>query len=58
LHLHPYWRDRYKLRPEMFPVATREFERVVSLPIYPKMTDNDVCRVITAVEDVVSEFRR
>lgn len=58
LHLHPYWRDRYKLRPEMFPVATREFERVVSLPIYPKMTDSDILRVIQAVEDVLSKFGR
>lgn len=49
LHLQPYWRDRYGLDPVAFPVASWEFERVVSLPIYPAMTDGDVGRVIEAV---------
>jgi dTDP-4-amino-4,6-dideoxygalactose transaminase len=56
LHLHPYWRERYKLDPEMFPVASREFERVVSLPIYPSMNDVAVQRVIETVFEVVGVF--
>ena len=50
LHLHPYWRDRYNLKPEDFPVAYDIYNRSVSLPIYSKMTDDDVCRVIEAVQ--------
>ena len=49
LHLHPYWRDTYGLRPEQFPVSTDAYGRMVSLPIYSKMTDADVSRVIDAV---------
>lgn len=49
LHLHPYWRDTYQLRPEMFPVSQRIYERSVSLPIYSRMTESDVVRVIEAV---------
>jgi dTDP-4-amino-4,6-dideoxygalactose transaminase len=49
LHLQPYWRDRYALRPEQFPVASEQFPRIVSLPIYPAMTDGDVARVIAAI---------
>jgi dTDP-4-amino-4,6-dideoxygalactose transaminase len=30
LHLHPYWRDTYGLRPEMFPISQRVFERTAS----------------------------
>lgn len=49
LHLHPYWRDHGDLRPEDLPVATSEFERVVSLPIFSRMTEAQVGRVIDAV---------
>lgn len=49
LHQQPYWRDRYGLTPEMFPVAEAVYQRIVSLPIYPKMTNDDVNRVIEAV---------
>jgi len=55
LHLHPYWRDRYGLKPGDFPVASDCFQRVVSLPIYPKMTGQDVDKVISAVRKVVLE---
>lgn len=53
LHLHPYWRDTYKLTPEMFPVAQRIFEQEVSLPLYTKMTAEDQARVIAAVRQVL-----
>ena len=49
LHLQPYWRDRYGLTPEMFPHSQHAYERLVSLPIYTRMTDADVERVVRAV---------
>lgn len=58
LHLQPYWRDRYRLTPEMFPVATREFERVVSLPIWPGMDETQVERVIAATLSVLAQAKR
>jgi dTDP-4-amino-4,6-dideoxygalactose transaminase len=53
LHHQPYWRDRRSLKPESFPVASAEFERVVSLPIFSSMTDGQVARVVTAVRSVM-----
>ena len=53
LHLHPYWRDTYKLTPEMFPIAQRLFEQEVSLPLYTKMTFEDQKRVISTVKKVL-----
>ena len=50
LHQQPYWRDRYRLTPQMFPHSQRVYERQLSLPIYTRMTDADVERVIRAVE--------
>ncbi len=49
LHLHPYWRDRYDLSATQFPHSQRAYERMVSLPLYTRMTDADVARVVHAV---------
>lgn len=53
LHLHPYWRDTYDLRPEDYPVATEAFQHAVSLPAFSAMTDNQVDRVIRAVSCIL-----
>ena len=49
LHQQPYWRDRYQLTAAQFPVSQHAYERLVSLPIYTRMSDHDVQRVIDAV---------
>ncbi|MEO7336102.1 MAG: DegT/DnrJ/EryC1/StrS family aminotransferase [Caldimonas sp.] len=49
LHQQPYWRDRYGLRAEDFPHSQHAYERLVSLPIYTRMTRADVERVAVAV---------
>ncbi len=49
LHLHPYWKERYDLKPEQFPHSQKAYERMVTLPLYTRMTDDDVERVIKAV---------
>ena len=53
LHIQPYWRDTYRHTPEDFPVATAEFTRAVSLPIFSAMTDDDVAQVIGAVRSIL-----
>ncbi len=58
LHIHPYWRDRYGFKPEDFPVAYDVYKRAVSLPIYPKMTDDDTERVIQAVHSVLERYSK
>ena len=54
LHLHPYWRDTYDLKPGDFPNALHTYERVVSLPLYTKMSDEDAVRVVKAVKEILS----
>jgi dTDP-4-amino-4,6-dideoxygalactose transaminase len=49
LHLHPYYRRTYGLRPEDAPVAAREYEREISLPIYPDLRPEGVDRVVEAL---------
>ncbi len=56
LHLHPYYRETYGYQPDDFPVAYREYQRVISLPIYSKMSDEDVEDVISAVCHLVKHY--
>jgi perosamine synthetase len=42
LHMQPYYRERYGLAPEAFPVAQAAWPRLISLPIYPGLTDDEV----------------
>jgi perosamine synthetase len=58
LHLHPYYRNTFKYRPEDFPTASAVFERIISLPIYPRMTEADVQRVIDTVGKIARQNRR
>jgi dTDP-4-amino-4,6-dideoxygalactose transaminase len=50
LHLHPYYRKRFRLAPDAFPNARRISERTLSLPLSPHLTDAEV-------ERVAGEFR-
>lgn len=58
LHLHPYYRDKYSYHPDDFPVAYSNYQRLFSLPLHPRLTDNDVGDVIQAVRDIVRSHRR
>jgi dTDP-4-amino-4,6-dideoxygalactose transaminase len=55
LHLHPYYRDRFGHRPDDFPHATKPYRRIISLPIYPKMTQSNVEQVIDAVRNTAAQ---
>lgn len=58
LHLHPYYRETFGTTAEQFPVATREAARLITLPLYSRMTDRDVDDVIAAVLDTIAAHRR
>jgi dTDP-4-amino-4,6-dideoxygalactose transaminase len=53
LHHHPYWRETCGVGPEDFPVSTAAFARMASLPIYTRMDDATVQRVINAVRAIL-----
>jgi len=55
IHQLTYYAERYGFVPGDFPIANRAFESLVSLPIYPKMSDSDVERVIAAVDETLKE---
>lgn len=57
LHMHPYYRETFGLQSDDFPIAYQEYLREVSLPIYSRMSDDDIGDVIHAVTAIVHENR-
>jgi dTDP-4-amino-4,6-dideoxygalactose transaminase len=57
VHLLQYYRDKYHFVPEQFPVALHAYERMVSLPLSARMSDQDVGDVIDAVTAILDEHK-
>jgi perosamine synthetase len=55
LHLHPYYENTYGWKAEDLPVASAEWERRITLPLFPSMTDDEVGLVIAAVERICAQ---
>jgi dTDP-4-amino-4,6-dideoxygalactose transaminase len=54
VHYHDYYRERFGFRRGDYPVAEAEFERLVSLPLFPAMADGDVDRVVGAIKEILA----
>jgi len=57
VHRHPYYSERFGYRGGEYPVAEDAYERLISLPMFHGMSDQDVEDVIRAVDKVISHFR-
>jgi len=53
IHLQPFYQKKYGSRPEDFPVAKRYYERAITLPLFPKMTDGEVRYVVETVKKII-----
>jgi dTDP-4-amino-4,6-dideoxygalactose transaminase len=53
VHLMTYYRERYGYRPGAYPVAEDIGARTISLPLYPKLTEQEIDYVVKTVIDVV-----
>jgi dTDP-4-amino-4,6-dideoxygalactose transaminase len=58
LHLHPYYQKTFGYRAKDFPVATAEWKRLISLPIFPGMTDEEIDHVVNTVERICARHAR
>lgn len=58
IHKHPYYKRTYGYNDNDFPVANKVFDGLLSLPLYPKMSRNDLEDVVIAVEKIVQFYRR
>ncbi len=57
VHLHPYYRTHYGTSTGMCPVAEAAYERILSLPMFPAMTNEDATRVITGINAIGETLR-
>ena len=58
LHLQPYYQERWGYRPDDFPKAKRASERIVSLPLFPSMSEQDAQDVVWAVGEILAGHLR
>ena len=56
VHLHPFYRRTFGTAPGLAPAAEVAYERLITLPLFPRMTDADVADVITAVDKVLRAY--
>jgi perosamine synthetase len=52
--MHPYYRRAYGYQPADLPVAAREFEREISLPIFPDLGDDEVDYIVERLADILT----
>jgi perosamine synthetase len=58
VHQHLYYSETFNLKDDDFPVASSIFPRLLSLPIYPGMNEENVDRVISVLTDVLNRAKR
>ena len=58
VHRHPYYRDRFGYRGGEYPVAEDAYERLISLPMFHGMSDQDVEDVVSAVNKIAGYYTR
>jgi len=58
LHLQPFYQRALGCGPDDFPRATAAYRGAISLPLYPRMTEDDVDDVVDAVREVIARHRR
>ena len=58
VHMHSYYSEKYGYKPEDYPVSRRLFKGEISIPLYPKMDDDDVEDVIEGVKKIVEYYKK
>ncbi len=58
LHLHPFFKKHFGYKKGDFPVAEEYYKRAVTLPVFPKMTNDDVDKVINVTKEIISKYRK
>lgn len=58
VHLHPYYRDTFGFERGDYPNAEYIFDRIISLPLNPAMTNKDAEDVVKAVRKIILYYRK
>ncbi len=55
LHMHPYYRETYGYKPADLPTAASLYPEIITLPLYPDLTEADVDYVCTALTEIITQ---
>ena len=55
LHRQPYWRDKYQLTIDMFPITDKAYQSMLSIPLYTAMSDEQQDRVIQVLREALTQ---
>ena len=58
IHELSYYRENYDLDPNQFPRASSLFQSVVTLPLYPRLTENDVDYIINSIQELFKSYSK
>jgi len=58
VHFHSYYQNNYNLRKGILPNVEWLFPRLLTIPIFPKMSDNDVFDVINALRKILNYYKK
>ena len=57
VHLHPYYRQRFGFKRGNYPLAEAAYDRMLTLPLFPTMSDGDIEDVVAAIRKVTDRYR-
>ncbi|MCK4325582.1 DegT/DnrJ/EryC1/StrS aminotransferase family protein [bacterium] len=55
IHLLKYYRDTYRYKKGMFPIAENMGDSIITLPLYPKLTDEEVKYIVLTVREIIKK---
>jgi perosamine synthetase len=58
VHLHPFYRRRFGTGAGLCPRAEAAYQEIISLPMFPRMSDGEVTEVISTVKQIVEKYSR
>ncbi len=58
IHLQPYYQKKFGYHPGDFPKAENYYSRAITLPVFPKMSDEDIDDVVAAVKKVINHYKK
>ncbi len=57
-HLHPFYKEKFGYKKGDFPITERYYERTITLPLFPKMANKDIDRVIKTVKKTINFYKK
>lgn len=58
IHLHPFYKEKFGYEVGDFPIAENYYNRAITIPLFPKMSNQDVEKVIETVRRIINSFKK